>query len=206
MGLDSALAQGAGSRWWYTPGDMFWRLWRFSPACSGPPFLVTLPLFTTSLPTRPWIQDARAVCLLALSQLWLTVLEWEHPHPHTHTHKPESRLIDKNVFFFTFQQICDYIFVQFMLSFQISEAHDPLENRIEWNTTEQFSIKNESPTCLLGPDHVWNHISMIISWWTTERPLPSQTEEKNNNSLTSITAVGANLVLCNRWWNARLPP
>lgn len=128
--------------WWHVLAFM-----ALLPSLLRPALFGHAPAFHNEFTNSP-LNSRCSSCLSSCSVSALTHSFRMRTSTPTYTHKPESRLIDKNVFFFTFQQICDYIFVQFMLSFQISEAHDPLENRIEWNTTEQFSIKNESPTCL----------------------------------------------------------
>lgn len=72
-----------GSRWWYTPGDMFWRWRRFSSACSIPPSFIAYDDFTNS----PLNSRHSGSLFFLPSQLWLTVLEWGD---RLHSQRPAS--------------------------------------------------------------------------------------------------------------------
>ena len=143
--IGTGFSPRRGSRWRYIPSDMFWRLLRFSPACSGQlwsccRFLQRVHQLTLEFKTLEFT-------LLALSKLWLMVLKWD-AHTHTHTQawvQAPRQNISANLLI----QICS---IQSLI----------LNFRNPWPITEQdkmeqdsFPLKMNHPFAFCGPWSCW---------------------------------------------------
>lgn len=89
--IGTKFSSCGGSRWWYAPGDMFWRWRRFSTACSIPPSFIAYDDF------HQLTLEFKTLGLTLLPPISALTHGFTVRRPPTH--KPETSLIDKNAFF-----------------------------------------------------------------------------------------------------------